>query len=112
MSSPSDERVRDIVVAFNDQIHEVARSEYRRLPSDLVDYNELVYIGTVAVHALVSSNPERELTYSYVATAVRWAIRNELKHRYDGCVAGMTFELLSYLSSSIIPLGNYHLETN
>jgi RNA polymerase sigma factor (sigma-70 family) len=83
MSSPLDDRAPGMVVAFNDLIHKVAQSEYSRLPSDRINYNELVYIGAVAVHALVSSNPERELTYSYVATAVRWAIRNELKHRYD-----------------------------
>jgi RNA polymerase sigma factor (sigma-70 family) len=83
MSSPFDESARDMVVVFADLIQKVARSEYSRLPADRIDYDELVQIGAVAVHALFSSNPVREHTYSYVATAVRWAIRNELNHRYD-----------------------------
>jgi RNA polymerase sigma factor (sigma-70 family) len=83
MSSPLEERARAVVAAYNELIQKVARSEYSRLPSDRIDYDELVQIGAVAVHALFSSDPERELTYTYVATAVRWAIRNELKHRYD-----------------------------
>lgn len=83
MTSPSDERARNMVAVFADLIQKVARSEHSRLPADRVDYNELAQIGAVAVHAFFSSDPEREHTYSYVATAVRWAIRNELNHRYD-----------------------------
>lgn len=68
---------------YVDLIEKVAQSEYRRLPKDRVDYNEVLAIGAMAVHVLLTSNPERELSKTYIATAVRWAIRNELKHRYS-----------------------------
>ena len=50
-----------------------------------VDYEELVSIGILAVQVLVKNKtPEQLAKYNdiYIATAVRWAIRNELRIRY------------------------------
>ena len=66
-------------------IEKVAKVEQRRIPSHMVEFEELVSIGIIAVQALVKSKTEEQLEKyndSYVATAVRWAIRNELRNRY------------------------------
>lgn len=66
-------------------IEKVAKVEQRRIPSHMVEFEELVSIGIIAVQALVKNKSAEQLEKyndSYVATAVRWAIRNELRNRY------------------------------
>jgi RNA polymerase sigma factor (sigma-70 family) len=66
-------------------VERVAKVEYRRIPSHMVDYEELVSIGALAIQALLKNKSEHEvarLNTSYIATATRWAIRNELRSRY------------------------------
>ena len=63
-------------------IETVARVECNRLSSHMVDYSELVNIGALAVHLLLTSNPGTEYNISYLSTAIKWAIRNELRRRY------------------------------
>ena len=66
-------------------VEKVARVEHRRIPAHMVEYEELVSIGTISVQALISDkSPEIIAAYNdaYIATAVRWAIRNELRNRY------------------------------
>ena len=71
---------------YIDIIQKVARVEYRRIPSHMVECEELVSIGIIAIQALIKNKtPEQLQRYntSYIATAVRWAIRNELRNRYN-----------------------------
>ncbi len=66
-------------------IQKVARVEYRRIPSHMVDCEELVSIGIIAIQALIKNKTDEQIARynsSYIATAVRWAIRNELRNRY------------------------------
>ncbi len=66
-------------------VEKVARVEQRRIPSHMVEVEELISIGIIAVQALFKNKtPEQMEKYNeaYVATAVRWAIRNELRNRY------------------------------
>ena len=66
-------------------IQKVARVEYRRIPNHMVECEELVSIGIIAIQALIKNKTEEQLekyNSSYIATAVRWAIRNELRNRY------------------------------
>ena len=59
--------------------------EYRRIPAHMLDLEELVSIGVIAIQVLVKNKtPEQLAKYNaaYVATAVRWAMRNELRIRY------------------------------
>lgn len=66
-------------------VEKVAKVEHRRIPSHMVDYEELVSIGIIAVQAMIKNKtPEQLEKYntSYISTAVRWAIRNELRNRY------------------------------
>ena len=51
----------------------------------MLDCEELVSIGIIALQALFKNKTEEQLANynsSYIATAVRWAIRNELRNRY------------------------------
>ncbi len=66
-------------------IEKVAKVEHRRIPSHMVDYDELVSIGIIAIQIMIKDKTEEQLqkyNNAYIATAVRWAIRNELRNRY------------------------------
>ncbi|MEB3206652.1 MAG: sigma-70 family RNA polymerase sigma factor, partial [Vampirovibrionales bacterium] len=63
-------------------IETVARVEYSRLPNHLIDYAELVNIGALALHTLFKANPTRDYNVTYLSTAMKWAVRNELRFRY------------------------------
>ena len=66
-------------------VQKVARVEHRRIPSHMVEYEELLSIGIIAIQVMIKNKtPEQLQKYNaaYIATAVRWAIRNELRIRY------------------------------
>lgn len=70
---------------YIDIVQKVARVEHRRIPSHMVEYEELLSIGIIAIQVMVKNKtPEQLAKYNsaYIATAVRWAIRNELRIRY------------------------------
>lgn len=74
-------RLKDYI----DIIQKVARVEYRRIPSHMIECEELVSIGIIAIQALIKNKSDEQLekyNSSYIATAIRWAIRNELRNRY------------------------------
>jgi RNA polymerase sigma factor (sigma-70 family) len=81
-SSDSQKRPQKTVNDYVDLIETVARVEYSRLPNHLIDFSEIVNIGAIAIHVLLTSNPEREFNVTYLSTAIKWAIRNELRYRY------------------------------
>lgn len=66
-------------------VQKVAKIEQRRIPNHMIEYEELVSIGIIAVQAMIKNKTEEQLEKyndSYMGTAVKWAIRNELRHRY------------------------------
>ena len=66
-------------------VQKIARVEHRRIPNHMIEYEELVSIGIIAIQTLIKDKTEEQLSRyneAYVGTAVRWAIRNELRHRY------------------------------
>ena len=66
-------------------VQKVARVEHRRIPNHMIEYEELVSIGVIAVQTLIKGKTDEQLARyndAYIATAVKWAIRNELRHRY------------------------------
>ena len=66
-------------------VQKIARVEHRRIPNHMIEYEELVSIGIIAIQTLIKDKSEEQLARyneAYIGTAVRWAIRNELRHRY------------------------------
>lgn len=66
-------------------VQKVAKVEQRRIPTHMVEYEELVSIGIIAVQSMIKDKSDEELeryNAAYIGTAVRWAIRNELRNRY------------------------------
>ena len=81
-SSEEAKKPKKTVRDYVDLIETVARVEYSRLPNHLIDHSELVNIGAIAIHVLLTSNPDTEYNVTYLSTAIKWAIRNELRYRY------------------------------
>lgn len=66
-----------------DLIETIARVEYQKLSGmHLVEYLELVNIATHTLYVLFKSNPPEKYNNSYLSTAIKWAIRNEVRRRY------------------------------
>jgi hypothetical protein len=64
-------------------IETLAKVEYKKLSSGyLMEYSELVNIGTQVVHKLCANAKEDAYNKSYISTAIKWAIRNEVRRRY------------------------------
>ena len=66
-------------------VQKIARVEHKRIPNHMIEYEELVSIGIIAVQTLIKGKTEEQLAHyneAYIGTAVKWAIRNELRHRY------------------------------
>lgn len=70
---------------YLDIIQKVAKVEHHRIPSHMIEYEELVSIGIIAVQVMIKGKTDEQLekyNAAYIGTAVRWAIRNELRNRY------------------------------
>ncbi len=65
-------------------INKIAKVEYRSLAAQhLIEYDELVNIGIQTIDVLFSGdNTKESYNESYLTTAIKWAIRNELRRRY------------------------------
>ncbi len=66
-------------------VQRIAKVEHHRMPNHMIEYEELVSIGVLAIQAMIKNKTEEQLAQyneAYIGTAVRWAIRNELRHRY------------------------------
>ena len=66
-------------------VQKIARVEHRRIPNHMIEYEELVSIGIIAIQNLIKGKTEEQLAHyndAYIGTAIKWAIRNELRHRY------------------------------
>ena len=65
-------------------IETIVKVEYKHISnSQLIEYSELMNIGIHAVHKVLSSAKKGdEFNNSYLSTAIKWAIRNEIRRRY------------------------------
>ncbi len=67
-------------------INKIVKVEYKSIAAQhLVEYDELINIGIQTVDILCNhynDYNDEEYNESYVATAIKWAIRNELRRRY------------------------------
>ena len=76
---------KSLITQYLGIVQKIARVEHRRIPNHMIEYEELVSIGIIAIQTLIKGKSEEQLeryNEAYVGTAVRWAIRNELRHRY------------------------------
>lgn len=68
---------------YQELIETLAKVEYKKLSSKhLIDFSELINIGTQVVHKLCANSEPDKYNKSYLSTAIKWAIRNEVRRRY------------------------------
>jgi RNA polymerase sigma factor (sigma-70 family) len=68
---------------YKDLIDIIAKVEYQKYSrSHLIDLPELVNIGTHALYILFKNKDPRAYNNTYLSTAIKWAIRNEVRRRY------------------------------
>lgn len=85
MSNVNEVRNNQKIREYMEIIEKVSKVEQRRIPSHMIEYEELVSIGIIAIQSMIKDKTTEQLekyNNSYIATAVRWAIRNELRNRY------------------------------
>lgn len=69
-------------------VQQESKKEQRRQPEGFpaIEYEEMVSIGIIAMQAIIKGKTIDELAKRddrYLSTAIKWAIRNELRQRYD-----------------------------
>lgn len=68
---------------YKDFIETLAKVEYKKMSAQhLAEYDEIVNIATQVIHKLCSCAPPEKYNKSYLSTAVKWAVRNEMRRRY------------------------------
>lgn len=68
---------------YKELIETIAKVEYQKLSAGhLIEYLELVNIATQTLYNLFKDNDPKQYNNSYLATAIKWAIRNEVRRRY------------------------------
>jgi len=77
--SVEDRKLRE----YKDLIEIIAKVEYQKFSSShLIELPELVNIGTHALYILFKNNNPEQYNNTYLSTAIKWAIRNEVRRRY------------------------------
>ncbi|MBQ8635662.1 sigma-70 family RNA polymerase sigma factor [bacterium] len=68
---------------YSDLINKIAKVEYRTMGTQyLIEFDELINIGFQTINVLCSQDDFDSYNESYLSTAIKWAIRNELRSRY------------------------------
>ncbi|MBQ3819408.1 sigma-70 family RNA polymerase sigma factor [bacterium] len=68
---------------FRDLIDTIAKVEYQKFSnSHLIDLPELVNIGNHTLYILFKNHSPEDFNNTYLSTAIKWAIRNEVRRRY------------------------------
>lgn len=68
---------------YKEFIETLAKVEFKKISArHLVEYEEIVNIATQVIHRLCSTTPDGTYNKSYISTAVKWAVRNEIRRRY------------------------------
>jgi len=78
---PAEENVK--LKEYKDLIEIIAKVEYQKFSrSHLIELPELINIGTHALYILFKNHDPRDYNNTYLSTAIKWAIRNEVRRRY------------------------------
>lgn len=68
---------------YKNLIETISKVEYQKFSvSHLIELPELVNIGNHTLYILFKNNPPSNFNNTYLATAIKWAIRNEVRRRY------------------------------
>ena len=68
---------------YSDLINKIAKVEYKSMGNQhLIEFDELINIGLQTINILCSQKDFNLYNESYLSTAIKWAIRNELRNRY------------------------------
>ncbi len=68
---------------YKDLIEMIAKVEYQKFStSHLIELSELINIGNHTLYVLFKNNNPDNFNNTYLATAIKWAIRNEVRRRY------------------------------
>ena len=68
---------------YRELIEIIAKVEYQKFSqSHLIDLPELINIGTHALYILFKNRKPESYNSTYLSTAIKWAIRNEVRRRY------------------------------
>ena len=68
---------------YKELIEIIAKVEYQKFSnSHLVELPELINIGTHALYILFKGKDPSKFNNTYLSTAIKWAIRNEVRRRY------------------------------
>ena len=71
------------IAEYKDFIETLSKVEYKRLSAHhLAEYDEIVNIATQVIHKICSSAKPEQYNKTYLSTAVKWAVRNEIRRRY------------------------------
>lgn len=68
---------------YKELIEIIAKVEYQKFSSShLIELPELINIGTHALYILFKNHSPESYNSTYLSTAIKWAIRNEVRRRY------------------------------
>lgn len=68
---------------YKELIEIIAKVEYQKFSrSHLIELPELINIGTHALYILFKNHNPETYNSTYLSTAIKWAIRNEVRRRY------------------------------
>lgn len=78
---PADNKIN--LREYKELIETIAKVEYQKFSSfRLIELPELVNIGNHTLYILFKNNSKENYNNTYLATAIKWAIRNEVRRRY------------------------------
>ena len=68
---------------YKELIEIIAKVEYQKFSNfHLIELPELINIGTHALYILFKNKEPEKYNNTYLSTAIKWAIRNEVRRRY------------------------------
>lgn len=68
---------------YKNLIETIAKMEYQKFStSHLIELPELINIGNHTLYILFKNNSPENFNNTYLSTAIKWAIRNEVRRRY------------------------------
>ena len=83
MSSQQDVKQKINLRDYKALIETIAKVEYQKFSnSHLIDLPELINIGNHTLYILFKNHSPESFNNTYLSTAIKWAIRNEVRRRY------------------------------